>query len=140
VEGIDERDAALADHLQRPFIERAILPAAAGDAISAECAARLFADGADTRAARNAHLSKGHFPWSLGSGLECRTRRNYPGCGHVDKHVCEICGGEGWVCEVHPWIAWDEGCGFCGGPGVPCQSNTSDPPSVNWAEVYAEVG
>jgi hypothetical protein len=31
---------------------------------------------------------------------------------------CEICGGEGSVCEDHPWVAWDEGQGCCGGGSV----------------------
>jgi hypothetical protein len=53
---------------------------------------------------------------------------------------CEICGGEGWVCEDHPFVSWDEGQGCCGGAGVPCPCNTSDPPFVNWAEVICEVG
>jgi hypothetical protein len=37
---------------------------------------------------------------------------------------CEICGGEGWVCENHPFIAWDDGDGCpCGGAGAPCRCN-----------------
>lgn len=42
---------------------------------------------------------------------------------------CQICKGEGWVCENHPEIAWEGGnhkC--CGGAGKPCRCNTSDPP------------
>ena len=31
---------------------------------------------------------------------------------------CPHCGGEGWVCEDHPDVAWDEGKGCCGGAGL----------------------
>ena len=36
---------------------------------------------------------------------------------------CEICNGEGWVCEDHPDIAWQEGDGCCGAAGMPCNCN-----------------
>lgn len=55
-----------------------------------------------------------------------------------DKH-CEICGGEGWVCEVHDDRAWNEGAGHivrkhggkisrCDAAGKPCKCNKHDPP------------
>ena len=35
---------------------------------------------------------------------------------------CEICNGEGWVCENHSDKPWLEGeC--CGGAGMPCVCN-----------------
>jgi hypothetical protein len=37
---------------------------------------------------------------------------------------CPICGGTGWVCEVHPDRPWETGdirdC-RCGAPGMPCR-------------------
>ena len=36
------------------------------------------------------------------------------------KRGCEVCLGEGWVCEDHPLKAWDGGDGCCGAPGMPC--------------------
>lgn len=58
-----------------------------------------------------------------------------------DKH-CEICKGEGWVCEEHEDQAWNEGHGHgykvntmsgerifkCYAAGKPCQCNKHDPP------------
>jgi len=41
---------------------------------------------------------------------------------------CEICFGEGWVCENHPSKAWKDGDGCCGGAGAPCKCNESVPP------------
>lgn len=48
---------------------------------------------------------------------------------------CLICKDEGWVCENHPNSAWNEGKGHwvfnigeCGGAGMPCVCNKSDPP------------
>lgn len=55
---------------------------------------------------------------------------------------CRICGGEGWVCEDHPGVAWNEGAGHgykvqtmtgervfkCSAAGKPCVCNTSNPP------------
>ena len=43
--------------------------------------------------------------------------------------ICEICNGEGWVCENHPNNEWNEGnpeC--CGGAGMPCVCNKANPP------------
>lgn len=34
---------------------------------------------------------------------------------------CATCGGEGWVCENHPSLAWGSGERCCGGAGMPCQ-------------------
>lgn len=37
---------------------------------------------------------------------------------------CAVCKGEGWVCENHPTVRWNEGyppC--CGGAGAPCVCN-----------------
>lgn len=43
--------------------------------------------------------------------------------------ICGICKGEGWVCENHENIAWNYGDGcLCGGAGMPCKCNTSNPP------------
>ena len=41
---------------------------------------------------------------------------------------CNICSGEGWVCENHSDKAWGHGDGCCGGAGMPCKCNTSNPP------------
>lgn len=41
----------------------------------------------------------------------------------ADPH-CTVCKGQGWVCENHQTIAWNEGyppC--CGGAGAPCVCN-----------------
>lgn len=51
--------------------------------------------------------------------------------------VCTICKGEGWICENHPDKAWGEGSGCCGGAGMPCECNTSNPPWVHMEEVHA---
>lgn len=43
------------------------------------------------------------------------------------KPNCEICLGQGWVCEDHPKLPWDGGdlpsdiCCPCQAPGMPCQ-------------------
>ena len=51
--------------------------------------------------------------------------------------ICEICQGEGWVCENHPEIKWNNGNGHlkqfkfyeqCFGAGMPCKCNTAQPP------------
>lgn len=42
---------------------------------------------------------------------------------------CDVCLGEGWVCENHPENKWNEGdpkC--CGGAGMPCVCNKVLPP------------
>lgn len=42
---------------------------------------------------------------------------------------CQICHGEGWVCENHEnhkWNYGDPSC--CGGAGMPCKCNSSSPP------------
>jgi hypothetical protein len=31
-----------------------------------------------------------------------------------------VCGGGGAVCEAHPDVAWRDGDGCCGAPGMPC--------------------
>jgi hypothetical protein len=42
----------------------------------------------------------------------------------IDK-TCKICDGQGWVCENHQDIPWNDGEGCCGGAGAPCpQCNT----------------
>jgi len=41
---------------------------------------------------------------------------------------CRVCHGEGWVCEEHPKVGWQDGKGCCGAPGMPCQCNDADPP------------
>jgi hypothetical protein len=45
-------------------------------------------------------------------------------------HKCTNCQDEGWVCEKHPNKPWRGGKGCCGGAGMPCVCNKSDPP---WA-------
>ena len=43
--------------------------------------------------------------------------------------VCANCDGQLWVCENHPEVPWDgstDRC--CGGAGMPCSCNTSNPP------------
>lgn len=37
----------------------------------------------------------------------------------TDKE-CNICHGEGWVCEDHADKAWKEGNGCCGAAGMEC--------------------
>lgn len=40
----------------------------------------------------------------------------------VEKQLlCDICGGERWVCENHPKIAWGGGSACCGGAGMQCE-------------------
>ena len=48
---------------------------------------------------------------------------------------CEICHGEGWVCENHPDVVWAGGkakccvgSGYDCGAGMPCKCNISNPP------------
>lgn len=41
---------------------------------------------------------------------------------------CANCDNEGWVCENHPEVPWGDGDGCCGGAGMPCKCNTSNPP------------
>lgn len=36
---------------------------------------------------------------------------------------CANCDGEGWVCEDHPEVPWQDGDGCCGGAGSPCACN-----------------
>ena len=46
------------------------------------------------------------------------------GVGHLIDPDCQICFGLGWVCENHPFQAWDEkGC-QC---GAACHANVSRP-------------
>lgn len=53
-------------------------------------------------------------------------------------YECNVCKGDGWVCERHPTKPWsDVGC-KCGA-GVPCECNKSNPPRVHFDEVYADV-
>ena len=52
---------------------------------------------------------------------------------------CAICHDEGWVCEEHPDRAWGEVKGCGGGAGIRCACDTSDPPFVDFSEVYATV-
>lgn len=35
--------------------------------------------------------------------------------------VCEFCKGEGWTCEDHPKVPWNDGHGCCGGAGMMCE-------------------
>jgi hypothetical protein len=62
------------------------------------------------------------------------------------RSQCEICKGEGWVCENHREIAWgggnatcckNEGKKFDCGAGEPCKCN----PMVHhgFVEVFSEV-
>lgn len=45
------------------------------------------------------------------------------------QDVCNICKGEGWVCENHPDVQWNDGNpGCCGGAGKPCKCNKAQPP------------
>ena len=37
-----------------------------------------------------------------------------------DDPDCPACHGDGTVCEEHPDIAWGDGLGCCGAPGMPC--------------------
>lgn len=47
----------------------------------------------------------------------------------INKSVkCANCDNEGWVCENHPEVPWGDGDGCCGGAGMPCKCNTSNPP------------
>ncbi len=41
----------------------------------------------------------------------------------MTQKECEICYGEGWVCEDHTNKAWGDGNGCCGGAGSPCVCN-----------------
>lgn len=36
---------------------------------------------------------------------------------------CQICKGEGWVCEDHPTEKWGYGLTGCQLPGAPCRCN-----------------
>lgn len=37
---------------------------------------------------------------------------------------CPICDGQGWVCENHPQVKWDNGWAMCcDGLGMPCECN-----------------
>jgi hypothetical protein len=49
--------------------------------------------------------------------------------------TCEICRGEGWVCEVHETEPF--GHDNCPGPGIPCKCNPDE--RVQWKEIYATV-
>jgi hypothetical protein len=50
------------------------------------------------------------------------------GCGYkVHDFNCEVCAGEGWVCEDHPDKAWKVGDGCCGAAGDPCKCNSKHP-------------
>lgn len=54
--------------------------------------------------------------------------RNANLCGS-NKMICPNCEGEGWVCENHSNVPWNEGyppC--CGGAGAPCECNKVRPP------------
>jgi len=37
--------------------------------------------------------------------------------------ACAICGGDGWVCEEHPYIPWGDGERCCSAAGMPCVCN-----------------
>lgn len=48
---------------------------------------------------------------------------------------CEICGGDGWVCEDHknePMSHWIYNKGECGGAGMPCTCSANHPD--NWID------
>lgn len=36
-------------------------------------------------------------------------------------NLCEICEGEGWVCELHPVSIWDTWHQTVCGAGIPCK-------------------
>lgn len=39
-----------------------------------------------------------------------------------DEAQCCNCHDQGWVCESHPNIPWDDGdASCCGGAGMPCK-------------------
>jgi hypothetical protein len=43
--------------------------------------------------------------------------------------ICKYCRGQGWVCENHQDVPWDDGDqSCCGGAGMPCRCNTDSPP------------
>ncbi len=44
------------------------------------------------------------------------------------EKTCDICTGEGWVCESHPDEKWGDGQYCCGAAGMPCVCNESNPP------------
>lgn len=47
----------------------------------------------------------------------------------MEKNIsCANCDNQGWVCENHPEVPWNDGEGCCGGAGMPCKCNTSNPP------------
>ena len=54
---------------------------------------------------------------------------------------CEICDGDGWVCENHPNLPWEDAdspraCD-CGGAGSPCHNcNTERPPRMNGTVIF----
>lgn len=45
----------------------------------------------------------------------------------IENYSCQICNGEGWVCEEHSDKQWKEGRGCCGGSGKPCECNRKSP-------------
>ncbi len=56
------------------------------------------------------------------------------------RQACEYCKDEGWVCENHPHMAWNEGnpeC--CGGAGRPCTCNKANPPWLHEAGKILQV-
>lgn len=59
----------------------------------------------------------------------------------INKMSCKTCQGEGWVCENHPKVKWNDGdpeC--CGGAGMPCKCNKSDPPWNHNTELMKVTG
>jgi hypothetical protein len=46
----------------------------------------------------------------------------------TDPKICEVCKGEGWVCECHPLTAWGNGRNCCGAAGMPCTCNRAGNP------------
>lgn len=44
--------------------------------------------------------------------------------------ICSICQGRLWVCEFHKFVPWEGADSCCGGAGIPCFCNRSEPPSV----------
>lgn len=63
--------------------------------------------------------------------MTCTATATEVGIG--DTGPCDVCGGEGWVCEEHPEMGFDgDYACMCGGAGIPCKCNLAQPP---WAYV-----
>ena len=57
----------------------------------------------------------------------------------IMNYNCPVCCGIGWVCERHPYRAFDYELGCACSEGMPCECNDSTPPDTSQVIIIEEV-